>query len=81
MRFCLICNYISRIDESLQTEFVRMRFNQLPEKDILKFLQKINQNENLQIKDDILISIQKHYFNYLDLVFIMIFNVFFLKNY
>ena len=37
VRFCLICNYISRIDESLQTEFVRMRFNQLPENDILKF--------------------------------------------
>ena len=61
VRFCLICNYISRIDESLQTEFVRMRFNQLPENDILKFLQKINQNENLKIKDDILISIQKHF--------------------
>jgi DNA polymerase III delta prime subunit len=61
VRFCLICNYISRIDESLQTEFVRMRFNQLPEHDILKFLQKINQNENLKIKEDILISIQKHF--------------------
>jgi replication factor C subunit 3/5 len=61
VRFCLICNYISRIDESLQTEFVRMRFNQLPENDILKFLQKINQNENLKIKDDTLVSIQKHF--------------------
>jgi replication factor C subunit 3/5 len=61
VRFCLICNYISRIDESLQTEFVRMRFNQLPESDILKFLQKINTNENLKIKDDILVSIQKHF--------------------
>ena len=61
VRFCLICNYISRIDESLQTEFVRMRFNQLPENDILKFLKKINQSENLKIKDDILISIQKHF--------------------
>ena len=61
VRFCLICNYISRIDESLQTEFVRMRFNQLPETDILKFLQKINLNENLKIKDDILKSIQKHF--------------------
>jgi replication factor C subunit 3/5 len=38
-----------------------MRFNQLPETDILKFLQKINLNENLKIKDDILISIQKHF--------------------
>ena len=61
VRFCLICNYISRIDESLQTEFVRMRFNQLPELDIIKFLQKINENENLQIKPDILISIQKYF--------------------
>jgi replication factor C subunit 3/5 len=41
VRFCLICNYISRIDESLQTEFVRMRFNQLPENDILKFLTSV----------------------------------------
>ena len=31
VRFCLICNYISRIDEALQNEFVRLRFNQLPE--------------------------------------------------
>ena len=61
VRFCLICNYISRIDESLQTEFVRMRFNQLPESDIIKFLQKINENEKLQIKSDILISIQKYF--------------------
>jgi replication factor C subunit 3/5 len=38
-----------------------MRFNQLPENDILKFLKKINQSENLKIKDDILISIQKHF--------------------
>ena len=61
VRFCLICNYISRIDESLQTEFVRMRFNQLPDADILKFLQKININENLKIKEDVLVSIQKHF--------------------
>jgi replication factor C subunit 3/5 len=38
-----------------------MRFNQLPETDILKFLKKINNNENLKIKEDILISIQKHF--------------------
>jgi replication factor C subunit 3/5 len=38
-----------------------MRFNQLPENDILKFLQKINLNENLKIKDDTLVSIQKHF--------------------
>ena len=26
IRFCLICNYISKIDLSLQNEFVRIRF-------------------------------------------------------
>ena len=38
VRFCLICNYITRIDESLQNEFMRLRFNQLPEKAIIDFL-------------------------------------------
>ena len=45
--FCLICNYISKIDESLQNDFVRLRFNQLPKKDICKFLDKINKSEKL----------------------------------
>ena len=61
VRFCLICNYISRIDEALQTEFVRMRFNQLPEINILSFLKKINIYENLNVDENILISIQRHF--------------------
>jgi len=61
VRFCLICNYISRIDEALQTEFVRMRFNQLPESKILYFLNKINVAENLNVDEDILVSIQRHF--------------------
>ena len=47
VRFCLICNYISKIDESLQNDFVRLRFNQLPKKDICNFLDKINKSEKL----------------------------------
>ena len=42
VRFCLICNYISRIDDGLQNEFIRLRFNQLPEKDIISFLKNMN---------------------------------------
>jgi replication factor C subunit 3/5 len=61
VRFCLICNYISRIDESLQNEFMRLRFNQLPEKDILKFLNNICKRENIDISDEILVYIQKIY--------------------
>ena len=61
VRFCLICNYISRIDEALQTEFVRMRFNQLPESKILCFLKKINIAEKLNVDETILVSIQRHF--------------------
>lgn len=61
VRFCLICNYISRIDEALQTEFVRMRFNMLPDSKIISFLQKINSAENLNASLEILTSIQRHF--------------------
>jgi DNA polymerase III delta prime subunit len=59
VRFCLICNYISRIDESLQTEFMRIRFNQLPEADIINFLHSISQKEELNIPEEKLKSIQR----------------------
>ena len=49
IRFCLICNYISRIDTALQNEFIRLRFCQLPKKDTFNFLQKIVKKENLKI--------------------------------
>ena len=59
VRFCLICNYISRIDEALQNEFVRLRFNQLPENDIIHFLSIINEKENLQYSMNTIQLIQK----------------------
>ena len=58
IRFCLICNYISRIDVALQNEFIRLRFCQLPETDIFNFLSHIVKNENLNITDKQLKSIQ-----------------------
>ena len=61
VRFCLICNYISRIDEALQTEFVRLRFNQLPVQDIIQFMHKVNVGEGLNLSNDIIHSIQKQF--------------------
>ena len=58
VRFCLICNYISRIDESLQNDFIRLRFNQLPTDAINTFLRTIVCAENLVYSDSILLSIQ-----------------------
>ena len=61
VRFCLICNYISRIDEGLQNEFLRLRFNQLPEQETIKFLKNISKCENLNLSDKSLQLIQKLY--------------------
>jgi replication factor C subunit 3/5 len=61
VRFCLICNYISRIDEGLQNEFIRLRFNQLPEEKIISFLENISISEGLHISNKSLQSIQKLY--------------------
>ena len=61
VRFCLICNYISKIDEGLQNEFIRLRFNQLPKNDIIHFLNHISESEKLHISQKSLECIQKLY--------------------
>lgn len=52
VRFCLICNYISKIDESLHQEFISVRFNQLPWGEIQQFIRKIAVAENIRLTDD-----------------------------
>lgn len=59
VRFCLICNYISRIDESLRNEFLQLRFNQLPHDRIIQFIQDINIREKVNISHQQLCSIQR----------------------
>jgi replication factor C subunit 3/5 len=61
VRFCLICNYISRIDDGLQNEFLRLRFNQLPEKEIKDFLMNIVKKENININENCIKQIQQLY--------------------
>lgn len=58
VRFCLICNYISKIDEILQNELLKLRFNQLPKIEIIQFLKKITISEKLTYTDDMLEYIQ-----------------------
>ena len=59
VRFCLICNYISRIDESLRNEFLQLRFNQLPQEHIIQFIQNINKSEDIGLSHEQLCSIQR----------------------
>lgn len=61
VRFCLICNYISKIDESLKNEFIAIRFNQLPICDIVHFLKMVATNEHLILTDKAIDTIIKLY--------------------
>ena len=61
VRFCLICNYISKIEESLQNEFICIRFNQLPKPDIYQFIQNISNNEKLNLTEELIQTIQTTY--------------------
>jgi len=61
VRFCLICNYISKIDVSLKNEFICIRFNQLPKSEIFAFIQNVVKRESIEISDEIIGSIQNLY--------------------
>ena len=49
VRFCLVCNYISKIDETLQSAFVKIHFNHLPEEKITRFLFDIAEKERIEL--------------------------------
>jgi DNA polymerase III delta prime subunit len=60
--FCLICNYISKIDIALQNILVKLRFNELPYENIINFLSKIVVKENItNIKKEHLHIIKNRY--------------------
>ena len=61
VRFCLICNYICKIEASLKNEFLCIRFNQLPKQEIFSFVNTICEKEGLNIENDIIENIQHTY--------------------
>ena len=59
--YCLICNYITKIDMSLQNEFIKIRFNKLTTSNIYDYLNNINHKENINISNKSLYSIISYY--------------------
>jgi replication factor C subunit 3/5 len=59
VRFCLICNYVCKIDDSLTNEFICIRFNQLPKEEIYSFMKHIANKEKINITDESIYAIQK----------------------
>ena len=59
VRFCLICNYITKIDDALKKEFISVRFNQLPKKDVFQFIRNIADQENIVLGDDTIHILQE----------------------
>tara|TARA_Y100000389_G_scaffold189808_1_gene213940 strand:- start:147 stop:1073 length:927 start_codon:yes stop_codon:yes gene_type:complete len=63
IKYCLICNYISKIEINLQNEFIKVRFNKLSEKNIYDYLYNILVCENINISQKKIYSII-NYFEY-----------------
>ena len=61
VRFCLICNYITKIDESLKNEFIGIKFNQLPKQEIQDFIRHVVDSENIQMTDEVIQTIQTRF--------------------
>lgn len=61
VRFFLICNYISKIDSNLQSEFLKIKMNKLPNIKIIEFLQNISSCEELTLTKENLFQIQEVY--------------------
>ena len=61
VRFCLICNYISKIDFSLQYLFCKIKFINLPYTSIFKYIDNINKQEQLNLTENHIHSLINYY--------------------
>ena len=63
IRFILICNYITKIDNTLQEQFIKLRFNIIPKKSLYNYINYINKSENLNLSYDEINNIITYYLN------------------
>ena len=58
-RFCIICNYVSKIIDPIVSRCAKFRFNALSEETQIKHLNDIAKRENMKINSSIINKIQK----------------------
>jgi replication factor C subunit 3/5 len=50
--FCIICNYISKIESSLQSCFMKIRFSDLPPEKVSAFLLRVARSEGVNLTEE-----------------------------
>lgn len=58
-RFCIICNYVSRIIQPITSRTAKFRFKPLKSEDVVLRLKHICENENISVGDDVLDELNK----------------------
>jgi len=58
-RFCIICNYVSKIIDPIVSRCAKFRFSSLSEESQIKHLNDIARQENMNIDEEIIHKIQK----------------------
>ncbi|VDN97102.1 unnamed protein product [Rodentolepis nana] len=58
-RFCLICNYLSKITPAIQSRCTRFRFPPVPKAHMFKRLGEIAENERVQLTEDGKVAIHR----------------------
>ncbi len=59
VRFCLICNYVSKLDRELRRQFTQLRFNRLPPDAVVAYLAHIAKSEDLAVSEAELRKLQR----------------------
>lgn len=61
VRFCLICNYICKIEKSLLSEFITIRFSNISKPNVIKILTTIVNKEKLDVSKKKIIDLYNYY--------------------